>query len=152
MTTSRTNSVSSTPLKTTTAKLTLFTSKRTTADASSLTARLSRVDKPVLLSATSTLVKKYKAPLSSEVRKLGLSSIPASPTKRDALSSRPKTPSSPMPATSEMDVSNVDPEMALVDFQTVEPGDVSGEIDETALNFDHGKDDKVMVSVRRHYG
>ena len=125
---------------------TLFTSKRTTADASSLTARLSRVDKPVLLSATSTLVKKYKAPLSSEVRKLGLSSIPASPTKRDALSSRPKTPSSPMPTTSEMDVSN--PEMALVDFQTVEPGDVSGEIDETALNFDHGKEDKVMVSVR----
>lgn len=53
-----------------------------------------------------------------------------------------------MPTTSEMDVSNVDPEMALVDFETVEPGDISGEIDETALNFDHGKDDKVMVSVR----
>ena len=148
--TSRTNSVSSTPLKTTT-RLTPFTPKRTIGDVSSLTARLSRVDKPVLLSATSTPVKKYKAPLSSEVRKpgkVGLSPIPASPTKRDALASRPKTPSSPMPTTSEMDVSNVDPEMALVDFETVEPGDISGEIDETALNFDHGKDDKVMVSVR----
>lgn len=56
-----------------------------------------------------------------------------------------------MPATSEMDVSNVDPESVLVDFQTVEPGDVSGEIDEAWLKAaarDHGKEDKVMVSVR----
>jgi len=53
-----------------------------------------------------------------------------------------------MPATSEMDVSNVDPEMVLVDSQTVEPGDISGEIDESALHYDHGKEDKVMVSVR----
>lgn len=47
-----------------------------------------------------------------------------------------------------MDVSNVDPEMVLVDFQTVEPGDISGEVDETALDFDHGNEDKVMVSIR----
>jgi centromeric protein E len=56
-----------------------------------------------------------------------------------------------MPATSEMDVSVVDPEQVLVDSQTVEPGDVSGEIDEAwlrAAHLDHGKEDKVMVSIR----
>lgn len=50
-----------------------------------------------------------------------------------------------------MDVSNVDPEEVLVDFQTVEPGDISGELDEAwlkAANLDHGKEDKVMVSIR----
>jgi centromeric protein E len=56
-----------------------------------------------------------------------------------------------MPAASEMDVSNVDPEEVLVDYQTVEPGDVSGEMDEAwlrAAESDHGKEDKVMVSIR----
>lgn len=56
-----------------------------------------------------------------------------------------------LPAASEMDVSNVDPEQVLVDFQSVEPGDVSGEIDEAwlrAAELDHGKEDKVMVSIR----
>lgn len=56
-----------------------------------------------------------------------------------------------MPATSEMDVSNVDPEQVLVDFQTVEAADISGEIDEAwlkAAQLDHGKEDKVMVSIR----
>jgi len=56
-----------------------------------------------------------------------------------------------MPAASEMDVSNVDPEQVLVDSQTVEPGDISGEIDEAwlrAADLDHGKEDKVMVSIR----
>ena len=50
-----------------------------------------------------------------------------------------------------MDVSNVDPEEVLVDFQTVEPGDISGEVDEAwlkAASLDHGKEDKVMVSIR----
>jgi centromeric protein E len=48
-----------------------------------------------------------------------------------------------------MDVSRVDPEEVLVDYQKVEPGDVSGEIDETVLRgVDHGKEDKVMVSIR----
>lgn len=51
-----------------------------------------------------------------------------------------------------MDVSNVDPEEVLVDFQTVdEAGDISAEMDEAwlrAANKDHGKEDKVMVSVR----
>lgn len=56
-----------------------------------------------------------------------------------------------MPATSEMDVSVVDLESVLVDFETVEAGDVSGEIDEAwvkATLLDHGSEDKVMVSVR----
>jgi len=62
-----------------------------------------------------------------------------------------------MPATSEMDVSVVDPESVLVDFQTVEPSDVSGDLESLdgildGLD-DNGKkereaDDKVMVSVR----
>ncbi|KAG2009468.1 kinesin [Coprinopsis cinerea AmutBmut pab1-1] len=114
-----------------------------------------------------TANKKYKAPLSTEARtknslkpKSVLSPVPGSPTKRDGARSRPVTPSSPrkgsespflMPATSEMDVSVVDPESVLVDYQTVEAGDVSAEIDEAwlrAQQLDHGKEDKVMVSVR----
>lgn len=50
-----------------------------------------------------------------------------------------------------MDVSNVDPEQVLVDFESVESGDISGEIDETwlrATESNHGKEDKVMVSIR----
>ena len=46
-----------------------------------------------------------------------------------------------------MDVSRVDPEEAVVDFQTLEDGDLSAEIDEAALA-DHGKEDKVLVSIR----
>ncbi|KAK2462674.1 hypothetical protein APHAL10511_005290 [Amanita phalloides] len=49
---------------------------------------------------------------------------------------------------SEMDVSNVDPEEALVDSKTVEPADVSGEFDPEDVFTDHGKHDKVMVSIR----
>lgn len=48
-----------------------------------------------------------------------------------------------------MDVSNVDPEEVLVDFETAceGDGDVSIEVDE-AWAADHGKEDKVMVSIR----
>lgn len=46
-----------------------------------------------------------------------------------------------------MDVSRVDPEEVLVDFETVEPGDVSAEIDESFLK-ETGRDDKVLVSIR----
>ena len=56
-----------------------------------------------------------------------------------------------MPAMSEMDVSNVDPESVLVDYQMVEEGDVSGEIDDAWLQAamdDDNKRDKVVVSVR----
>jgi len=64
--------------------------------------------------------------------------------------SRAESPSL-MPAASEMDVSNVDPEQVLVDSQTVEPGDISGEIDKVwlrAADLNHGKEDKVMVSIQ----
>lgn len=48
-----------------------------------------------------------------------------------------------------MDVSRVDPEEVLVDAQNVEPGDVSGDIDEALLrNTNHGSEDKVLVSIR----
>lgn len=50
-----------------------------------------------------------------------------------------------------MDVSVVDPESVLVDFETVEAGDISGELDEAWLKTtlrEHGHEDKVMVSVR----
>jgi len=51
----------------------------------------------------------------------------------------------------EMDVSNVDPESVLVDYQMVEEEEVSGEIDyswlQAAMN-NHGTRDKVMVSIR----
>ncbi|KAF8634129.1 hypothetical protein AX15_001061 [Amanita polypyramis BW_CC] len=55
----------------------------------------------------------------------------------------------PVPAPlSEMDVSNVDPEEVLVDSKTVEPADVSGEFDLDDIFTGHGKQDKVMVSIR----
>lgn len=97
--------------------------------------------------------KKYKAALSSEARSRTLS-MPTSPRKRTP-DSRPKTPTtprrgahSPAPtAVSEMDVSRVDPEEALVDFETVEAGDLSLDLDEELLK-DHGREDKVLVSIR----
>jgi centromeric protein E len=117
----------------------------------------------------STTHKKYKAPLSVESRskttygkivKPVLPPVPGTPSRRDGTQSRPRTPNTPrkgaespslMPPANEMDVSNVDPEQVLVDYQNVEPGDVSGEIDEAwlrAAQLDHGKQDKVMVSIR----
>ena len=45
-----------------------------------------------------------------------------------------------------MDVSRVDPEEALVDFETVE-GDISADIDEELLR-GYGQEDKVLVSIR----
>ncbi|KIK52881.1 hypothetical protein GYMLUDRAFT_265283 [Collybiopsis luxurians FD-317 M1] len=130
---------------------------------------------PNLLASTH---KKYKAPISSDVKARLRSnsskpttlapipsSRPTSPTKSD--NGRPRTPGTPtkrgstpdpslVRATSEMDVTNVDPEDVLVDFQTVEPADVSlGELDEAWLKTvqaDHGKEDKVMVSVRLRPG
>ncbi|TFY63510.1 hypothetical protein EVJ58_g3221 [Rhodofomes roseus] len=119
------------------------------------TGRIPRSTTPSLLSSA----KKFKAALSTESRsrftakpRSGLTSVPGSPTK----DVRPKTPTTPkrgsespllFPQISEMDVSRIDPEEALVDFQTVEPGDISGELDEAALA-DYGKEDKVLVSIR----
>ncbi|KAJ3732595.1 P-loop containing nucleoside triphosphate hydrolase protein [Lentinula guzmanii] len=150
-----------------------FTPKRPVAPSTSME-RLTRATitpNPNLLASTH---KKYKAPISSDVRSRTLrtnsskpttlapvaGSRPSSPTKSD--NGRPRTPGTPRRgttpdpsmerATSEMDVSNVDPEEVLVDYQTVEPADVSlGEMDEAWLKTvqaDHGKEDKVMVSVR----
>ncbi|KAH0579094.1 Kinesin-related protein 11 [Termitomyces sp. J132] len=118
---------------------------------SDLSARLARAT-PSLLTSN----KKYKAPLTylkSQLNKSSLAPAPGAPA-------RPRTPGTPtrkgaespsLVPTSEMDVSNVDPEEVLVDSATVEPGDLSGEIDEAwlqAATRDHGKEDKVMVSIR----
>ncbi|KAA1474778.1 kinesin-domain-containing protein [Dentipellis sp. KUC8613] len=102
-------------------------------------------------------VKKYKSALSSEARSRTTSkvkppplpSVPGTPT-------RPKTPGTPTRRgyespihdnRSEMDVSRVDPEEVLVDFQNV--GDVSGDVDEAMLRaLNQGKEDKVLVSIR----
>lgn len=46
-----------------------------------------------------------------------------------------------------MDVSRIDPEEALVDFENVD-GDVSADIDEAMLRSEYGKEDKVLVSIR----
>ncbi|KAL1716787.1 kinesin protein [Schizophyllum commune] len=101
-----------------------------------------------LLSSTH---KRYKAAISTESKVRSarrpvstLAPVPASPSRPN---SRPTTPardelSAPI---SEMDVSNVDPEEVLLDYQTIEPGDVSAEIDPADVN---ASEDKVMVSVR----
>ncbi|KAI0260682.1 P-loop containing nucleoside triphosphate hydrolase protein [Gloeopeniophorella convolvens] len=49
-----------------------------------------------------------------------------------------------------MDVSRVDPEEVLVDWETVDAADISGEVDENLLrvNTNSQKDDKVLVSIR----
>jgi centromeric protein E len=49
-----------------------------------------------------------------------------------------------------MDVSRVDPEEVLVDWENVEPADISAEVDDNFLRAAEkaSKDDKVLVSVR----
>ncbi|KAI6139298.1 hypothetical protein BKA82DRAFT_4223685 [Pisolithus tinctorius] len=42
------------------------------------------------------------------------------------------------------DVSSVDPEEVLVDYQTVEPGDVSGDLKDDNQIPDYGKEDKIL--------
>lgn len=139
-----------------------FTPKRPISSVSGsstdLSSRLSRLTTPGILSSTH---KKYKAPLSSESRsrilpkaKPVLPTVPGTPANTSTSSdARPRTPGTPgrksatdspllMPSTSEMDVSHIDPEEVLVDFQTVEPGDISGEMDEAwlrAADLDHVK-------------
>ncbi|KAF8125154.1 P-loop containing nucleoside triphosphate hydrolase protein [Boletus edulis] len=109
--------------------------------------------------------KKYKASLSTESRirttkapaHTSLTPVPGTPTKSN---DRPKTPSTPRgvspspalflgPGDMSMDVSRVDPEEALVDSEKIEPGDISGDIDESQLPTpEYGKEDKVLVSIR----
>ncbi|KAL0572588.1 Kinesin-like protein kip2 [Marasmius crinis-equi] len=154
------SSVSSTPASKI-ARATPFTPKRPLSSLSSATSSTQN-----LLSSTH---KRYKATVSTESRprnyakpKPVLAPVPGTPNKEGCDS--PRTPGTPrsksrqgddpslMPAMSEMDVSNVDPEEVLVDSQTVEPGDISGDMmDEAwlrAIQSDHGKQDKVMVSIR----
>jgi centromeric protein E len=108
--------------------------------------------------------KRFKAALSSEARVRttvktkppAAPTAPGTPTKRDPL--RPRTPGTPRQGEddplwddrSEMDVSKVDPEDVLVDWETVEPTDISGEVDENFLRTaaKSNKDDKVLVSIR----
>ncbi|KZT11970.1 kinesin-domain-containing protein [Laetiporus sulphureus 93-53] len=81
-------------------------------------------------------------------------SAPGTPTKRRD-GSRPRTPNSPrtprsttpFSEMSDMDVSRIDPEEAVVDFRTVEPGDASGDLEDTAIT-NYGREDKVLVSIR----
>lgn len=48
-----------------------------------------------------------------------------------------------------MDISKVEPEEALVDFETVDDGDISAEITEDMISpNDYGQEDKVLVSIR----
>jgi centromeric protein E len=48
-----------------------------------------------------------------------------------------------------MDVSRVDPEAVLVDFESLDPGDISLDTDDPHLSGpDHGSRDKVLVSIR----
>ncbi|KAI0039317.1 kinesin-domain-containing protein [Auriscalpium vulgare] len=144
-------------------KPTHFTPKR---PLSSLSSRIgsdaSRSSTPV---NSLSSAKKFKALLSSEARTRStvktkppaLDSVPGTPTKKTGLdAARPKTPNTPKRGESpfaddrsERDVSRVDPEENLVDFQNVEAGDVSGDVDEAMLRAtDPGTQDKVLVSIR----
>ncbi|KAL1672013.1 P-loop containing nucleoside triphosphate hydrolase protein [Schizophyllum commune] len=82
-----------------------------------------------LLSSTH---KRSKAAFSGDTKPIPLNSHPTTPA-RDELSA----------PISEKDVSNVDPEELPLDYQTIEPGDVSAEIDPAEVNT---SEDKVMVS------
>ncbi|KAG2749244.1 kinesin-domain-containing protein [Suillus brevipes Sb2] len=135
-----------------------FTPKRPLSFAS--TSELPSAIKTSVLGSTA---KKFKAALSSESRmrttaatKSSLAAVPATPAKKSFEGTRPRTPGTPRSqtptshiTTSDMDVSRIDPEDALVDFQTVEPGDVSADLDEAAIpGPNYGKEDKVLVSIR----
>ncbi|KAG2066908.1 kinesin-domain-containing protein [Suillus decipiens] len=135
-----------------------FTPKRPLSLASS-----SELPSAVKTSVLGSTAKKFKAALSSESRlrttaatKSSLATVPATPAKKSIEGTRPRTPGTPRSqtpsshiTTSDMDVSRIDPEDALVDFRTVEPGDVSADIDEAMiLGPNYGKEDKVLVSIR----
>ncbi|KAH9980095.1 P-loop containing nucleoside triphosphate hydrolase protein [Lactifluus volemus] len=139
----------------------LFTPKRRPSISSSSESTRSSTSGP--LSALSS-ARKFKAAITSEARTRttvktkppAIPPAPGTPTKRDP--PRPKTPGTPrqgeddphLDDRSEMDVSRVDPEEVLVDWETVEPADISGEVDENFLQVASkaNSDDKVLVSVR----
>ncbi|KAF8476726.1 kinesin-domain-containing protein [Russula ochroleuca] len=138
-----------------------FTPRRSLSTASSTGPPRSSTPGPLNALASA---KKFKAALSSEARTRttvktkppAFPPAPGTPTKRDP--SRPRTPGTPRQGDddahqddrSEMDVSRVDPEEVLVDWETVEPADISGEVDENFFRAveNANKDDKVLVSIR----
>ncbi|KAG1732442.1 P-loop containing nucleoside triphosphate hydrolase protein [Suillus paluster] len=135
-----------------------FTPKRPLSSASS-----SELPSAIKTSVLGSTAKKFKATLSSESRlrttvatKSSLTAVPATPAKKSFEGARPRTPGTPRSQTptshintSDMDVSRIDPEDVLVDYQTVEPGDVSADIDDSAIpGPNYGKEDKVLVSIR----
>lgn len=151
-------SVPATPTTSRLARPVSFTPRRKLSSASSSTSTsdLSRGN-PSIPGST----KKFKAAVSSE-SKTRINTAPNGRPKSALLSSpkkstfdRPKTPSTPRrdaspmdsPMISEMDVSRIDPEEALVDFETVDAGDISTEMVEDILQ-DYGSEDKVLVSIR----
>ncbi|KAL4263015.1 Kinesin-like protein [Pleurotus pulmonarius] len=129
---------------------------------------------------TPSTTRRFKAAISSESKlrstKTPLSIVPGTPMKlspsnsSSSIQSRPRTPNTPRSKSrgptdddaliSEMDVTRVDPEEVLVDYQTIENdlADMSAEIDEAWIResllseSSHGKEDKVMVSVRVRNG
>ncbi|KAI0032797.1 P-loop containing nucleoside triphosphate hydrolase protein [Vararia minispora EC-137] len=138
-----------------------FTPKRV----STVTALDSRITTPSGLPSA----KKFKSVISTEARSRTLTTklkppvlIPSAPSASrprtpTTTTIRPKTPTTPRQGTdspifdirSEMDVSRVDPEENLVDYQNVEAGDISAEIDEATIpSADYGSKDKVLVSIR----
>lgn len=139
----------------------LFTPRRSLSISSASSRSSTSTPKPLNPFASA---KKLKAAITLEARTRttvktkppAVHPAPGTPTKRDP--SRPKTPGTPRQADddpllddrSEMDVSRVDPEDVLVDWETVDQADISGEVDENffgpASNGD--KNDKVLVSIR----
>ena len=106
---------------------------------------------PLVSGLLSSTHKRSKAAISGDTKARSvrrpvstLAPVPASPSRSN---SHPTTPardelSAPI---GEKDVSNVDPEEVPLDYQTIEPGDVSAEIGPAEVNT---SEDKVMVSVR----
>ncbi|KAI0088303.1 P-loop containing nucleoside triphosphate hydrolase protein [Irpex rosettiformis] len=128
---------------------------------SSLNDAVTRLTAQSALNATNT--KQYKAALSTEAKALtrtrtNSNSRPQTPSNKipsDAPASRPKTPTtprkgvpSPVPFISDMDISRIEPEDALVDCETLEASDVSIEIVEDMPLNNYGQEDKVLVSIR----
>lgn len=159
-TTNSTVTMSHTPGPTKLPRTMPFTPKRplsamsSSSDSSSSTVRPNTVVVP-------PSAKKYKSALSSDARprsamKIRPPSLAAVPGSPSGGASRPKTPTTPrvgrespglgLDMPSVMDVSRVDPEEVLVDFQNI--GDVSIEVDETGEEVDHGSEDRVQVSIR----
>ncbi|KAI0771434.1 kinesin motor domain-containing protein [Irpex lacteus] len=129
------------PTNTTTSRLARPTPRRLFQSAS--TSNLSSAASSAL---NSTTTKQYKAALSTEAKPITRTRThsnsrpltPSSKASSDGFRSRPTTPGRDA----------VEPEEALVDFETVDDGDISAEITEDVIPNDYGQEDKVLVSIR----